>query len=915
MPPQQKANLTIDQVLQQAVAHQRAGRLQDAERLYRAILQVQPNHPDANHNLGVLAIQVMQPSASLPHFKIALEVHQNKGQFWLSYIDALIQTGQNDAARQVLEQGRQRGLQGEKAEALALRLGSATQGAEKSNADCGKATLPVPLPSKKIPRTKSPKLNKSSRQSTPQHENSPNPQEINKLVALFTEGRYSEAVVLAQTMTKRFPLHGIGWKVLGAVFMQLGRSADALVPMQKAADLTPDDAEAHSNLGVALKDLGRSEEAEVSLRRALEIKPDLAQAHNSLGNTLRGRGRLDEAEDSFRRALAIKQDFAEAFSNLGHTLNDLGRLTEAELCYRRALVINPDFVGALNHLALLFNARGEPMMALNAIIKSLQIRETVEAKRYFVCFAHRLSFVQDDKEIRSAMVRALTEHWGRSSDLSRVCSELTKHSPVIGGSVARAAEAWPQRLSAHDLFGANGLKLIATDTLLCALLDSAPICDIEIERFLTMARCAMLDAAAGVTASDGDVGAALSFYSALARQCFINEYVFSYTDDEIQKASDLRDSLVAALDAKTQLPVLTLLAVAAYFPLYSLPLVVRLLDSQWPAEVVAVLKQQVREPEEELQLRASIPQLTVIEDEVSLLVQSQYEENPYPRWVKRALGIKPQAVVAALRRTFPFASFQPHGVSDTPHILIAGCGTGQHPIGTAQLFLGAQVLAVDLSMSSLSYAKRKARELGLTSIEFAQADLLKLGLLGRSFDVIESVGVLHHIDDPWAGWRILLSLLRPGGFMKLGFYSEVARRNVVRIRAFITENGYGTTANEIRRCRQDLVDLDKNAAFGNTIKSADFFSISTCRDLLFHVQEHRMTLPSIGAFLRENNITFLGFEIDADVLNAYKQRFSDDRAATNLDQWQTFENENPDTFSGMYQFWIQNSGIYVPPKK
>src|SRR3990172_9783613 len=109
--PQQTATLTIDQALKQAIAHHRQGQLQDAERVYRAILQAQPNHPDANHNLGVLAVQVKQLTAGLPHFKAALEANPKQGQYWLSYIDVLIQTGQIDAARQLLEQGRQQGLQ------------------------------------------------------------------------------------------------------------------------------------------------------------------------------------------------------------------------------------------------------------------------------------------------------------------------------------------------------------------------------------------------------------------------------------------------------------------------------------------------------------------------------------------------------------------------------------------------------------------------------------------------------------------------------------------------------------------------------------------------------------------------------------------------------------------------------------
>jgi len=400
----------------------------------------------------------------------------------------------------------------------------------------------------------------------------------------------------------------------------------------------------------------------------------------------------------------------------------------------------------------------------------------------------------------------------------------------------------------------------------------------------------------------------LCFYSALARQCFINEYVFCYTGDEIRKAHDLRDALAAALQADAPVPALWPVAVAAYFPLCALPLAARLLERQWPEEVAAILEQQVQEPAEKQQLRATLPRLTGIEDEVSLLVQNQYEENPYPRWIKPDPAVKAKNIAAWLLQKFPLASFKRNLKSGSIDVLVAGCGTGQHSIGTAQRIQGAQVLAIDLSLSSLSYAKRKTQELCLTSVEYAQADLLKLGSLGRSFDVIESVGVLHHLADPWAGWQVLLSLLRPGGFMELGFYSAAARRNIVRIWEFIAERGYGSSADEIRRFRQDLMESGNSADFGAALNSADFFSTSTCRDLLFHVQEHRMTLTGIDEFLRKNNLAFLGFEIDAAVLHAYNRRFPDDRAATNLAQWQIFESENPDTFSSMYHFWVQKVG-------
>ena len=103
------------------------------------------------------------------------------------------------------------------------------------------------------------------------------------------------------------------------------------------------------------------------------------------------------------------------------------------------------------------------------------------------------------------------------------------------------------------------------------------------------------------------------------------------------------------------------------------------------------------------------------------------------------------------------------------------------------------------------------------------------------------------------------------------------------------------------------MDLGSTADFGRTLSSLDFFSISTCRDTLFHIQEHLMSLNEIEAFLRDNELTFLGFEIDPLVIRDYKLRFPDDLSATNLGHWQTFEYENPDTFFRMYQFWIQKT--------
>ena len=91
----------------------------------------------------------------------------------------------------------------------------------------------------------------------------------------------------------------------------------------------------------------------------------------------------------------------------------------------------------------------------------------------------------------------------------------------------------------------------------------------------------------------------------------------------------------------------------------------------------------------------------------------------------------------------------------------------------------------------------------------------------------------------------------------------------------------------------------------SVIAAEDFFTTSECRDLLFHVQEHRHTLPQIAAFLVENNLEFLGFELGADVRRQYRNQFPADATMTDLDPWHVFESENPDTFRGMYQFSVR----------
>ena len=213
------------------------------------------------------------------------------------------------------------------------------------------------------------------------------------------------------------------------------------------------------------------------------------------------------------------------------------------------------------------------------------------------------------------------------------------------------------------------------------------------------------------------------------------------------------------------------------------------------------------------------------------------------------------------------------GRHDRIDILVAGCGTGQNLVETARDFKGALVLAVDLSLASLCYAKRQALALGLTNIAFGEADILKLGGIGRTFDIVDASGVLHHMADPWAGWQVLLSLLRPGGFMRLGLYSRLGRQDVDAARALIAGADTLQPRKIFRRSRQDILQLPEGEPARGVARHLDFFTVSECRDMLFHVQEHQLTLSEIANFVGENEIEFLGFVAIPTLISRFRARF------------------------------------------
>ena len=685
-----------------ALRHHQAGQLAEAESHYRKILAIDQNHIDSLHLLGVIAHQVGRNDFALELIGKAIALNDRNPAFHNNIGLVFDAVGRTEDA--VVHYRRAITLNPNYVEA-----------------------------------------------------------HVNLGAALLAQSKLDEAVAQYQQALVLKPDFAEAHNNLGNALKEQGKLDEAVVHYQQALALKANYVEAHYNLGTAFKEQGRLDEATAQYQQALSLKPDYAEAHNNLGNVLQEQGKADEAVAHHRRALAIKPDFAEAHNNLGNAFKEQGRLDEAVAQYCRALAFNSDHTEAYGNLGKALMDGGDFAQALKAIQRGIEIEESENIKLLFVQCVRNLSRIPDGVDLRQNLIRALSEPWGRPVYLAKFSARFLKIGGAIPACINRVTSAWPRRLPAQEIFSPTEFADICSDQLFRCFLTSTLVCDIEMERFLTATRFTLLEAASAGGDSPQVEENALCFFCAVAQQCFINEYVFAHTEGEIEQAHRLRALLVEALSSGTSIPELWLVAVGAYFPLADLPMADLILSRLWCAPVAALVARQVQERQEERQLQASVPRLTIIEDGVSGLVKQQYEENPYPRWTKASPVGKPVTIDGYLRRRFPLVHLRNVAKKSTVEILVAGCGTGQHAIETARQFAGVQVLAVDLSLTSLCYAERKTRELGLNNVEYAQADILELPSIGRVFDLIEASGSLQCMGDQLAGWRLLLSMVRPRG--------------------------------------------------------------------------------------------------------------------------------------------------------
>ncbi|MDD9913373.1 MAG: class I SAM-dependent methyltransferase, partial [Rhodospirillaceae bacterium] len=436
------------------------------------------------------------------------------------------------------------------------------------------------------------------------------------------------------------------------------------------------------------------------------------------------------------------------------------------------------------------------------------------------------------------------------------------------------------------------------DRLFRAALTYGVVADIEIEMLLTAFRRRLL-----LTPELSRVRPVYEFACVLIRQCLNNEFIFFADDAERRRLSELAVDIdaLAAGDAPAGG---TFMLLSLYRPFReTVGQEARSFDKVKPKALRALLTEELEVCRLEAAHAEALPCLTAVTDETSRLVAGQYVADPYPRWLSLD---SPQPGSAKERLGAHFLEDELTFIDGPCDVLIAGAGTGRQAIHAALEFgPEARVLAMDVSAASLAYGARMAALFGAENLRFEVGDILRLDETKDDFDVIECVGVLHHLADPGEGWRAVIRRLRPGGLMLIGLYSALSRQVIQALSEEPDWPGPEADDDALRAYRRRLMDRAVGSDEPALTDSPDFSTKSGFRDLALHVSEWQFTIPEIGDVLRAEGLEFRGFSLSDDTRRSYAEMFPDDSPWGTLEHWWTFEQKYPRTFAGMYQFWCR----------
>lgn len=633
----------------------------------------------------------------------------------------------------------------------------------------------------------------------------------------------------------------------------------------------------------------RLEHATNAAQECLNIDPHSLEAMNIMARITLDQKQLKTAENWVKRAKALDKNFATTWYSLGQIKLAQHKLTAAEKAFEQCITLDSSVFRAHTSFAytLLLQGKLVPAFEYYRRLARANPEDDHVRSKLFECL-RQLQADYDNPSLSHDLSEYLEWQDVNHNDLAAMATSLLKHRYRIDKADSIVDLA---KMASDPLFLRAMEKLIFHDAqwevFLC-----------EIRRYLLLNELQQF--------CPGNLALLASF----AKQSKNNEYALIESSAEIQVVDILQRELSQMSAEDIVDAPLKVLLYSMYRPLASalddetLTTLGQSPRSNWGTGFDTFMSNLIaaQGPEQDTE----IEHFGNICDPVSRAVKGQYEHNPYPRWLALEHHT-PTRYSDAIENALP--GFKaPELLKKSPlRVLIAGCGTGRHALNVARYFRDVEVLAVDISHNSLSYAKNMAERYLLDNVEFLQADILQLESLGREFDIIECSGVLHHMDNPLLGAQCLKNILAPKGLLKIGLYSERARSSVVACREIIDQQKISADPTGIRQLRSQILQLESNDKRWSDIrKSPDFYSASGCRDLLFHVKEHRFTPLELKSFCDEIDINFLGFSgLNQETVGNYRAQFPEDKNMLNLANWEKFETKHEELFSSMYQFYTQ----------
>lgn len=603
-------------------------------------------------------------------------------------------------------------------------------------------------------------------------------------------------------------------------------------------------------------DQGHYSQAMAQLQQALLLSDPDPVLHYSLGHCYLLQGHLEQALNSFAQSWEIDPEASHADAAIGYTLLEMGKAEQAFGVLRRIV-----------------HKRPNDLLLQQKFLNCLQGLRPDQANPELLSIAeHCLQQQEQDVQVAEGFISQLLQlSYGQQWQLHRVCQD-----PLLLQSLTRML-----------------------------------ICHPNLELTLRSMRRELLLS----SVADNQIPEPwFNLVSALARQCQMNEGLWSVTKDEADVLAQLQQVWQQAL-SRPEISGQDLASVLGLMAMYQplgkdIPLAElqqKTAYPNWLNDLITPLYQQQRNWQQALASQQLLLQETCAQDAVSRQVQQQYEQWPYPSWQQLNAHEKAHLSQILQSRLGPFLVGDCL-TSEVIQVLVAGCGTGLHAVNLAKHFYHTQVTAVDLSAASLKYAASKAMAMGVNNVTWQQADLLNLpaSLRQQQFGLIECSGVLHHLGNPLAGLQALLPMLAPDGLIKIALYSHKARTAIRHLRQELSKYRPHESLTLMQQVRDMILADSDNPAWQGLVGGYDFCSASGLKDLLFHECEHQFKPSDIQRQLLDPcQLEVVGLVTTHAMQRSFYRTFGKDAPLTDLGLWQRLEAFEPMIFAGMIQLYAR----------